>query len=80
VTIPTDPTERTYIPGAEAFSHEGDTLSPDEAAADESRIGYYLAGIWTNDGQLVWSSAPDSFFLESSAITAAERKLGELNA
>jgi hypothetical protein len=32
VTIPTDPTERTYIPGAEAFSHEGDVLDEQMAS------------------------------------------------
>jgi hypothetical protein len=39
---------------------------------------YWLAGVWTRSGLLVWSSAPESYAHEVDAQRAARTKRDEL--
>mgnify|MGYP005835906287 CR=1 len=38
--------------------------------------GFWLSGIWDDNGNLVWSSEPTSFDTEQEALEAAEQELG----
>jgi DNA-binding transcriptional regulator YiaG len=39
---------------------------------------FWLAGVWDQDGQLVWSSEPESFGSDAQALAAAEQKIRDL--